>query len=112
MCIRISAASVAISVVFTIPVLAESVTMTDLSGKSICWDNGHFGKSTFMSNGKYTDTIKSGTWTITANGVEIKSTQGNYVLLVNKLPDGTLTAFKAPPAGGPNGMSASGRYCK
>lgn len=81
------------------------MTSADLSGKTICWDNG--SASTYGRGGLYSNTlIGQGTWSVTANGVQIHTALYSYLADVQKLPDGT---FHAVVVG--RGIESAGKYC-
>jgi hypothetical protein len=101
----LGAASV-LSLALSYPAFAAPMTSVDLSGKTICWDNG--SASTYGHGGKYSNTlIGEGTWSITADGVQIHTALYSYVANVQKLPDGT---FHAVVVG--RGIESTGKYCK
>lgn len=107
----LGAASV-LCITFVSSAIAGPVTKADLSGKTICWEGSHEGKATYLPSGKYMSTIIGpGSWKITPDGVEIDSVQGNRLDIINKLPDGTFS-FYFGGGGGPNGITATGKYCK
>jgi hypothetical protein len=70
---------------------AAPVTAADLSGKKFCWNDG--GTENYDADGKYHSTHDgTGTWAITAGGVQIKTNQISGLADMQKLPDGTFTA--------------------
>jgi len=88
------------SVLFS-PAMATPATAADLEGRKICWDGGNI--SSFMPGGKYSSpAIGDGTWSMTAQGVEIHTSYLSAILDIDKLPDGT---FKS------NLEKAAGKYC-
>jgi hypothetical protein len=83
------------------PAVAAPATIADLEGRKICWDSGNI--SSFMPGGKYSSpAIGDGTWSMTAQGVEIHTSYLSAILDIDKLPDGT---FKS------NLEKAAGKYC-
>jgi len=85
---------------------AAPVRSADLSGKSICWDNG--SKSSYGAGGKYSNNMSGeGTWSMTAGGVHIHTDRYDYVASIQKLPDGTFHA-EVPSAN----IKTTGGYCK
>jgi len=82
--------------------MATPATVADLEGRKICWDTGNI--SSFMPEGKYSSSaIGDGTWSMTAQGVEIHTSYLSAILDIDKLPDGT---FKS-------GLEkAAGKYCE
>jgi hypothetical protein len=82
--------------------MGKPASEADLKGKKICWSNGNV--SSFLSGGKYSSPmIGDGTWSATANGVEIHAQRWSGMLDVDKLPDGTFQS----------GVEKSvGKYCK
>lgn len=104
---RISAVLGAASLLSLVSVAqAAPVTAADLSGKSICWDNG--SASAHRHGGKYSNNMNGeGTWSMTAGGVHIHTDRYDYVATIQKLPDGTFTAV-IPAAG----ITSTGKYCK
>jgi hypothetical protein len=86
--------------------LAAPVSSADLSGKSICWDNGSV--SSYGAGGKYSNTMSGhGTWSMTGAGVHIHTDRYDYVASMQKLPDGTFHAV-VPTAN----IKTTGKYCK
>jgi hypothetical protein len=84
------------------PAMATPATAADLEGRKICWDSGN--TSSFMPGGKYSSpAIGDGTWSMTAQGVEIHTSYLSAILDIDKLPDGT---FKS------NLEKAAGKYCE
>ena len=84
------------------PAMATPATVADLEGRKICWDSGN--TSSFMPGGKYSSpAIGDGTWSMTAQGVEIHTSYLSAILDIDKLPDGT---FKS------NIEKAAGKYCE
>jgi hypothetical protein len=84
------------------PAMATPATAADLEGRKICWDNRNI--SSFMPGGKYSSpAIGDGTWSMTAQGVEIHTSYMSVILDIDKLPDGT---FKSKIE------KASGKYCE
>ena len=82
--------------------MAAPATAADLEGKKICWDSGNI--SSFMPGGKYSSpAIGDGTWSLTAQGVEIHTSYLSAILDIDKLPNGT---FKS------NLEKSAGRYCE
>jgi hypothetical protein len=52
------------------PATAAPATAADLEGRKICWESGNI--SSFMPGGKYSSpAIGEGTWSMTAQGVEL-----------------------------------------
>jgi hypothetical protein len=89
--------------------MAKPATAADLSGKTICYDNGE--RETYMPGGKYVGARHgSGTWSISAGGVEIHAQSWSGIHNVEKLPDGTFT-YSAPLGNG-GIISSPGKYCK
>ena len=87
---------------FVSAAMAKPATEADLKGKKICWSNGNI--SSFLSGGKYSSPmIGDGTWSVTANGVEIHAQHWSGYLDVDKLPDGTFQSGVE---------KAVGKYCK
>ncbi|MDR3422202.1 MAG: hypothetical protein P4L80_13325 [Xanthobacteraceae bacterium] len=85
---------------------AAPVSSGDLSGKTICWDNG--STSRYGGGGKYSNNLSGeGTWAITGGGVHIHTDRYDYVAAIQKLPDGT---FQAVVIGA--GIKSAGKYCK
>jgi hypothetical protein len=96
----------AISLTLASASLAASVGAGDLSGKSICWDNG--STSSYGRGGKYANTMSGeGTWAFTSGGVHIHTDRYDYVASIQKMPDGT---FHAKILGA--GIETIGKYCK
>jgi hypothetical protein len=96
------AAGSTLASLFLSSAMATSATTADLEGKKICWDSGNI--SSFITGGKYSSpAIGDGTWSITAQGVEIKTPYLSAILDIDKLPDGT---FKS------NLEKAAGKYCE
>jgi hypothetical protein len=92
----------ALASVLLSPAMAKPATDADLKGKKICWSNGNI--SSFLSGGKYSSPlIGDGTWSVTANGVEIHAQRWSGMLDVDKLPDGTFQSGVE---------KAVGKYCK
>jgi hypothetical protein len=86
--------------------LAAPVSSADLSGRSICWDNGSV--SSYGAGGTYSNSMSGhGTWSMTGGGVHIHTDRYDYVASVQKLPDGTFHAV-VPAAS----INATGKYCK
>jgi hypothetical protein len=86
--------------------LAAPVRSADLSGRSICWDNGSV--SSYGAGGPYSNSISGhGTWSMTGGGVHIHTDRYDYVASIQKLPDGTFHA-EVPAAS----INATGKYCK
>ena len=86
--------------------LAAPVSSADLSGRSICWDNGSV--SSYGAGGTYSNSMSGhGTWSMTAGGVHIHTDRYDYVASIQKLPDGTFHA-EVPAAS----SNATGKYCK
>ena len=85
------------------PAMATSAAAADLEGKKICWDSGNI--SSFLPGaGKYSSpAIGDGTWSMTAQGVEIHTSYLSAILDIDKLPDGT---FKSSLE------KAAGKYCE
>ena len=88
----LSVAAFAVSVLLvSLPADARPVTTADLSGKMICWSDGHI--QTFEADGKsaspqYTD----GKWSVSANGVRIDVASGGGANVdIEIQPDGTFT---------------------
>jgi hypothetical protein len=99
-------AACVLSVAFFSPAIAAAVTAADLSGRTICWDNG--SQSTYGHGGKYSNNlVGEGTWSVSAGGVQIHTDLYSYVADVQKLPDGT---FHAVVIG--RGVETTGKYCK
>jgi hypothetical protein len=95
-----------LSLAFLSPAFAAAVTSADLSGRTICWDNG--SQSTYGRGGKYSNNlVGEGTWSVTGGGVQIHTDLYSYVADVQKLPDGT---FHAVVMG--RGIETAGKYCK
>jgi hypothetical protein len=90
------------SVLVSLAAMATPATVADLEGKKICWDSGNV--SSFMPEGKYSSpAIGDGTWSMTAQGVEIHTSYLSAILDIDKLPDGT---FKSRLE------KAAGKYCE
>ena len=90
------------SVLLSLAAMATPATVADLEGKKICWDSGNI--SSFMPEGKYSSpAIGDGTWSMTAQGVEIHTSYLSAILDIDKLPDGT---FKSKIE------KAAGKYCE
>jgi hypothetical protein len=99
-------AAATLSVVFVSAALAAPVSSADLSGRSICWDNG--SASSYGAGGAYSNSMSGhGTWSMSGGGVHIHTDRYDYVASVQKLPDGTFHAV-VPVAG----INANGKYCK
>jgi hypothetical protein len=82
--------------------MATPVTLADVEGRKICWDNRNI--SSFMPGGKYSSpAIGDGTWSMTAQGVEIHTSYMSVILDIDKLSDGT---FKSKIE------KAAGKYCE
>jgi hypothetical protein len=96
------AAGAALASVLLSPTMAITPTEAELEGKKICWDSGN--TSSFMPGGKYSSpAIGDGTWSMTAQGVEIHTSYLSAILDIDKLPDGT---FKSKLE------KAAGKYCE
>jgi hypothetical protein len=90
------------SFLLSLAAMATPATVADLEGRKICWDSGNV--SSFMPEGKYSSpAIGDGTWSMTAQGVEIHTSYLSAILDIDKLPDGT---FKS------NIEKAAGKYCE
>ena len=109
-----------LSLVFVSSAIAGAVTTKDLAGKKICWTNSVVGAtvSTYGPGNKYTNPVDgTGTWAITAVGVEIRASTYSYVADVQKLPDGTFTAYtRVPTNTNPSSVrgtdvKSTGKYC-
>ncbi len=95
-----------LSLAFVSAASAAPVTSADLSGKTICWDNG--SASTYGRGGKYSNNLSGeGTWSLTAGGVRIHTDRYDYVAVVQKRRDGTFHAVVAEM-----GITSTGKYCK
>jgi hypothetical protein len=103
------AAGSAIALAFLSPATASMVTTADLSGKTICWDEGW--KDTYAPGGKLHSTrYGEGTWSATANGVEILAQSWPGLKTIEKLPDGTFK-FTATAAAGFR-LETNGKLCR
>jgi hypothetical protein len=90
------------SFLLSLAAMATPATVADLEGRKICWDSGNI--SSFMPEGKYSSpAIGDGTWSMTAQGVEIHTSYLSAILDIDKLPDGT---FKSRLE------KAAGKYCE
>ena len=90
------------SALLSLAAMATPATVADLEGRKICWDSGNI--SSFMPEGKYSSpAIGDGTWSMTAQGVEIHTSYLSAILDIDKLPDGT---FKSRLE------KAAGKYCE
>jgi hypothetical protein len=90
------------SFLLSLAAMATPATVADLEGRKICWDSGNV--SSFMPEGKYSSpAIGDGTWSMTAQGVEIHTSYLSAILDIDKLPDGT---FKSRLE------KAAGKYCE
>jgi len=99
-------AAATLSLIVVSAALAAPVRSADLSGRSICWDNG--SASSYGAGGAYSNSMSGhGTWSMTGGGVHIHTDRYDYVASVQKLPDGTFHAV-VPVAG----INATGKYCK
>jgi len=92
----------ALASVLLSPAMAAPATAADLEGRTICWDSGNI--SSFMPGGKYSSpAIGDGTWSMTAQGVEIHTSYLSAILDIDKLPDGTFKSHLE---------KAAGKYCE
>src|ERR1700689_3910307 len=74
------------------PAIATPATVADLEGRKICWDSGNI--SSFMPGRKYSSpAIGDGTWSMTAQGVEIHTSYLRAILDIVKLPDGRFSSL-------------------
>jgi len=100
----LSAACV-LSVAVASAAAAAPVSSADLSGHSICWDNG--STSSYGRGGKYANTLSGeGTWAPTSGGFHIHTDRYDYVAAIQKMPDGS---FQAEVLGA--GIKTTGKYC-
>jgi hypothetical protein len=98
------AAAFSIALVSAAP--AAPVSAADLSGRSICWDNGSV--SSYAAGGNYSNNMSGhGTWSMTAGGVHIHTDRYDYVASMQKSPDGTFRAEVAAA-----NIKTTGKYCK
>jgi hypothetical protein len=82
--------AVATAGVFPLDALARPVTTADLSGKTICWNDGD--RQTYSPGGKFSSTRwGTGTWRVTANGVQIHAHPGGNGLIDIRLRHGTYS---------------------
>ena len=103
------AVSGGLSLAFALGVSAQAkpVTVSDLSGKKFCWNDG--GTETYSSDGSYSSTHDGhGTWRITAQGVDIRTNQIAGVADMQRLQDGSFAATWIVD-GKPK--TWTGRYC-
>ena len=101
------ATSVGFSWLLLSTAIARPVTSADLSGKTICWDDGT--KETYQPGGKTSQTFwGEGTWRVTSVGVEKRGKIYMNIWAVQILGDGTLTA--AADFSGV-GVYRTGHYC-
>jgi hypothetical protein len=99
-------AAATLSLALVSAALAAPVSSADLSGRSICWDNG--SASSYGAGGAYSNSVSGhGTWSMTGGGVHIHTDRYDYVASIQKLPDGTFHA-QVPVAN----INATGKYCK
>ena len=103
--------SAALATAATLPfdALARPVTVADLSGKSICWNDGD--KQTYSPGGKFSSTRwGEGTWRMTAHGVQIHAHPGGNGLADIRFKHG---AFSLTTYGKRNGLrhTATAKYC-
>ena len=90
------------SFLLSLAAMATPATVADLEGRKICWDSGNV--SSFMPEGKYSSpAIGDGTWSMTAQGVEIHTSYLSAILDIDKLPDGTFKSHLE---------KAAGKYCE
>jgi hypothetical protein len=69
--------------------VARPATTEDLAGQKICWDNGE--TSVFSPGGKYENSLHgSGTWKVTAKGLEIQHGTFDGMFDVEMRDDGTI----------------------
>jgi hypothetical protein len=102
-------AVLAIAATLPFDAFARPVAAADLSGKSICWNNGD--KQTYSPGGKFTSTRwGEGTWRVTAHGVQIHAHPGGNGLVDIRLRRG---AFSLTTYGKRNGLrhTATANYC-
>jgi hypothetical protein len=93
-------------------VFARPVTPADLSGRKICWESDDLGstESTYSANGAYTNTLfGNGTWNITANGVHVVATQGEFTYNLDK---GSGGIFKSTTTYLGKTFEETGKYCR
>jgi hypothetical protein len=92
----------ALSLGFVCSAVARPATTKDLAGRKICWDNGE--TSAFLSGGKYQNSRHgTGTWKVTATGLEIHSETFSGVFQVEMRDDGTILDAT---------YNVSGKVCK
>jgi hypothetical protein len=87
-------ATVAMAAIFPLDALARPVTVADLSGKTICWNDGD--KQSYSPGGKFSSTRwGNGTWRVTAHGVQIHANPGGNGLIDIRLRHGifSLTTY-------------------
>ena len=102
-------AALAIVAAFPLNALARPVTAADLSGKSICWNDGD--KQSYSPDGKFSSTRwGEGTWRVTGHGVQIHAHPGGNGLADIRLRHGT---FSLTTYGKRNGLrhTATAKYC-
>jgi hypothetical protein len=96
-----------VALVAVSPARATPVTVSDLSGKKFCWNDG--GTENYYADGKYVSTHDGrGTWMVTDKGVDIRTNQITGLADMQKLADGTFTATWIVD-GKPK--TWTGRYC-
>jgi hypothetical protein len=82
--------------------VARQATTKDLAGRTICWDNGEI--STYARGGKWENNRHgSGTWKVTAAGIEIHSETFGGILRVEMQDDGTILDAT---------YNVTGKFCK
>jgi hypothetical protein len=83
-------AALAITATAPFEAFARPVTAADLSGKSICWNDGD--RQTYSPGGKFSSTRwGEGTWRVTAHGVQIHAHPGGNALVDIRLKHGTFS---------------------
>ena len=101
--------ALAIAGAFPIQAFARPVTAADLSGKSICWNDGD--KQSYLPGGKFSSTRwGKGTWRVTAHGVQIHSHPGGNGLADIRLRHGTFSLTTLNNRNG-HREAATGKYC-
>lgn len=85
---------------------AAGVSSADLSGKKICWGNGSV--SSYGPGGKYSNTMTGdGTWSLSGSHLHIHTASYDYVVTVQKAPDGTFQAENTAA-----NLKTTGKYCQ
>jgi hypothetical protein len=102
-------ATLAVAATVSSHAFARPVTAADLSGKSICWNDGD--RQTYSSGGKFSSTRwGDGTWRVTAHGIQIHAHPGGNGLVDIRLRHGT---FSLTTYGKRNGLqhTSTAKYC-